>query len=98
MGTDLPPTEGLLLPDEGRHPRHRASERHGTEAQSYLEVIRSVGSAAELPAARDEARAALDSVLADVREALGLSEPYLSPQSGYRRWRAGVPGCRGTAP
>ena len=37
-----------------------------------LEVIRSVGSAAELPAARDEARAALDGVLADVREALGL--------------------------
>jgi phosphomannomutase len=46
----------------------------GTEPKlkCYLEVIQSVGSAAELPEARLAARAALDQVLTDVREALGL--------------------------
>jgi phosphomannomutase len=46
----------------------------GTEPKlkCYLEVIRSVGSAAELPEARLAARGALDQVLSDVREALGL--------------------------
>ncbi|HSN37386.1 MAG TPA: phospho-sugar mutase, partial [Arthrobacter sp.] len=46
----------------------------GTEPKlkCYLEVIRNVDSAAELPEARHEARVALDAVLADVREALGL--------------------------
>ena len=46
----------------------------GTEPKlkCYLEVIRNVGAAAELPEARLAARAALDQVLTDVREALGL--------------------------
>ncbi len=68
----LPPTEGLLyLTRDHTRVIIRPS---GTEPKlkCYLEVIRSVGSAAELPAARLEARAALDAVLADVREALGL--------------------------
>ncbi|MGY2743189.1 phospho-sugar mutase [Pseudarthrobacter sp. O4] len=68
----LPPTEGLLyLTKDLSRVIIRPS---GTEPKlkCYLEVIRSVGSAAELPAARLEARTALDGVLADVREALGL--------------------------
>ena len=68
----LPPTDGLLyLTKDLSRIIIRPS---GTEPKlkCYLEVIRSVGSAAELPAARLEARAALDGVLADVREALGL--------------------------
>ncbi|MCX6497797.1 MAG: phospho-sugar mutase [Arthrobacter sp.] len=68
----LPPTEGMLyLTRDHTRVIIRPS---GTEPKlkCYLEVIRSVGSAAELPAARLEARAALDGVLADVREALGL--------------------------
>ncbi|MET1022656.1 MAG: phospho-sugar mutase [Arthrobacter sp.] len=68
----LPPTEGLLyLTKDGSRIIIRPS---GTEPKlkCYLEVIRNVGSAAELPAARQEARTALDGVLADVREALGL--------------------------
>ncbi len=46
----------------------------GTEPKlkCYLEVIQHVGSAAELPAARQAARAALDAALHDVSEALGL--------------------------
>ncbi|WP_346960570.1 phospho-sugar mutase [uncultured Arthrobacter sp.] len=68
----LPPTDGLLyLTKDGSRVIIRPS---GTEPKlkCYLEVIRSVGSAAELPQARLEARAALDGVLADVQEALGL--------------------------
>ncbi len=68
----LPPTDGLLyLTKDLSRVIIRPS---GTEPKlkCYLEVIRSVGSAAELPEARLQARAALDSVLADVREALGL--------------------------
>ena len=68
----LPPTDGLLyLTRDGSRIIIRPS---GTEPKlkCYLEVIRNVGSAAELPAARHEARTALDGVLADVREALGL--------------------------
>jgi len=68
----LPPTDGLLyLTKDSTRVIIRPS---GTEPKlkCYLEVIRSVGSAAELPQARLEARAALDGVLADVREALGL--------------------------
>lgn len=68
----LPPTDGLLYltKDLGRI----IIRPSGTEPKlkCYLEVIRNVGSAAELPAARHEARVALDAVLADVREALGL--------------------------
>ncbi len=69
---NLPPTEGLLYLT--RDLSRIIIRPSGTEPKlkCYLEVIRSVGSAAELPAARHEARAALDSVLADVREALGL--------------------------
>jgi phosphomannomutase len=68
----LPPTDGLLyLTKDLSRVIIRPS---GTEPKlkCYLEVIRSVGSAAELPQARQEARGALDNVLADVREALGL--------------------------
>ena len=68
----LPPTDGLLyLTKDSSRIIIRPS---GTEPKlkCYLEVIRSVGSAAELPGARHEARAALDAVLVDVREALGL--------------------------
>jgi len=68
----LPPTEGVLYLTKDRS---RVIIRpSGTEPKlkCYLEVIRSVGSAAELPQARLEARTALDAVLADVREALGL--------------------------
>ncbi|SFU15316.1 phospho-sugar mutase [Arthrobacter sp. ov118] len=69
---NLPPTEGLLY--VAKDLSRVIIRPSGTEPKlkCYLEVIRSVGSAAELPAARTEARAALDSVLADVREALGL--------------------------
>lgn len=68
----LPPTDGLLyLTKDLSRVIIRPS---GTEPKlkCYLEVIRSVGSAAELPEARQAARAALDGVLGDVREALGL--------------------------
>lgn len=68
----LPPTDGLLyLTRDGSRVIIRPS---GTEPKlkCYLEVIRGVESAAGLPQARHEARAALDAVLADVREALGL--------------------------
>ncbi|HET8879154.1 MAG TPA: phospho-sugar mutase, partial [Arthrobacter sp.] len=68
----LPPTDGLLyLTKDGSRVIIRPS---GTEPKlkCYLEVIRGVESAAGLPQARAEARAALDAVLADVREALGL--------------------------
>jgi len=68
----LPPTDGLLYLTKDRS---RVIIRpSGTEPKlkCYLEVIRAVESAAELPQARLEARAALDAVLADVREALGL--------------------------
>ncbi|XAS67924.1 phospho-sugar mutase [Micrococcaceae bacterium Sec5.7] len=68
----LPPTDGLLyLTRDASRVIIRPS---GTEPKlkCYLEVIRSVGSAAELPEARQAARAALDLVLGDVREALGL--------------------------
>ena len=68
----LPPTDGLLYLT--RDLSRIIIRPSGTEPKlkCYLEVIQSVGSAAELPAARLEARAALDAVLADVREALGL--------------------------
>lgn len=68
----LPPTDGLLYLTKDRS---RVIIRpSGTEPKlkCYLEVIRGVESAAGLPEARREARAALDGVLADVREALGL--------------------------
>ena len=68
----LPPTEGLLYLT--RDLSRVIIRPSGTEPKlkCYLEVIRSVDSAAELPEARLQARAALDAVLADVREALGL--------------------------
>ncbi|MEO5317134.1 phospho-sugar mutase [Arthrobacter sp. CC3] len=69
---NLPPTDGLLyLTKDLSRVIIRPS---GTEPKlkCYLEVIRSAGSAAELPEARQAARAALDGVLGDVREALGL--------------------------
>ena len=72
-GTEhLPATDGLLYVTKDLS---RVIIRpSGTEPKlkCYLEVIRSVGSAAELPETRQAARAALDNVLADVREALGL--------------------------
>jgi phosphomannomutase len=68
----LPPTDGLLYVT--RDLSRVIIRPSGTEPKlkCYLEVIQSVGSAAELPEARLGARAALDQVLTDVREALGL--------------------------
>src|SRR6478735_8991580 len=66
----LPPTDGLLYVT--RDLSRVIIRPSGTEPKlkCYLEVIQSVGSAAELPEARLAARAALDRVLTDVREAL----------------------------
>jgi len=68
----LPPTEGLLYIT--RNLTRVIIRPSGTEPKlkCYLEVIHEVGSAAELPAARQAARASLDEVLHDVSEALGL--------------------------
>ncbi len=68
----LPPTDGLLYVT--RDQTRVIIRPSGTEPKlkCYLEVIKSVESAAELPEARQAARAALDQVLGDVREALGL--------------------------
>jgi phosphomannomutase len=68
----LPPTDGLLyLTQNGTRVIIRPS---GTEPKlkCYLEVVEPVGSAAELDAAKDTARARLDAVRRDVGEALGL--------------------------
>ncbi|MFF2297817.1 phospho-sugar mutase [Arthrobacter sp. NPDC058127] len=68
----LPPTDGLLyLTKDLSRVIIRPS---GTEPKlkCYLEVIKSVGSAAELAETRHAARTSLDHILADVREALGL--------------------------
>jgi phosphomannomutase len=69
---ELPPTDGLVYLT--RDLTRVIIRPSGTEPKlkCYLEVIRSVGSAAELPEARRAARAALDQALDDVREALGL--------------------------
>lgn len=72
-GTDtLPPTDGLLFIT--RDNTRVIIRPSGTEPKlkCYLEVIREVDSAAELPEARQAARTALDVVLSDVSEALGL--------------------------
>jgi phosphomannomutase len=72
-GTDqLPPTDGLLYVT--RDLTRVIIRPSGTEPKlkCYLEVIHHAASAAELPAARQAARAALDEVLRDVSEALGL--------------------------
>ncbi|WAP51125.1 phospho-sugar mutase [Arthrobacter sp. ATA002] len=69
---DLPPTDGLkYLTGDGTRVIIRPS---GTEPKlkCYLEVIVPVESAADLPAAREQGRARLDAVLADVNAALGL--------------------------
>ncbi|GAA3405260.1 phosphomannomutase [Pseudarthrobacter polychromogenes] len=68
----LPPTDGLLYVT--RDLTRVIIRPSGTEPKlkCYLEVIQHVGSAAELPAARQSARAALDEVLRGVSEALGL--------------------------
>ncbi|MFJ6027556.1 phospho-sugar mutase [Pseudarthrobacter sp. NPDC092424] len=68
----LPPTDGLLYIT--RDLTRVIIRPSGTEPKlkCYLEVIHEVGSAAELPGARQAARAALDEVLRDVSEALGL--------------------------
>ncbi|MDD7835848.1 phospho-sugar mutase [Paenarthrobacter sp. AB444] len=67
----LPPTDGLLYLT--RDQSRVIIRPSGTEPKlkCYLEVIRPVESAAELPEARQAARTALDDVLGDVREALG---------------------------
>ncbi|MCU1565496.1 MAG: phosphoglucomutase/phosphomannomutase alpha/beta/alpha domain, partial [Pseudarthrobacter sp.] len=72
-GTDkLPPTDGLLYLT--RDLTRVIIRPSGTEPKlkCYLEVIHHVGTAAELPEARQAARTALDEVLRDVSEALGL--------------------------
>jgi phosphomannomutase len=68
----LPPTDGLMYLT--RDQTRVIIRPSGTEPKlkCYLEVVRNVESAAELPEARQAARAALDQVLGDVREALGL--------------------------
>jgi phosphomannomutase len=68
----LPPTDGLLYIT--RDLTRVIIRPSGTEPKlkCYLEVIHHVGSAAELPEARQAVRAKLDEVLRDVREALGL--------------------------
>ena len=68
----LPPTDGLLYLT--RDQSRVIIRPSGTEPKlkCYLEVIVPVESAAELPEARAAARASLDRILADVREALGL--------------------------
>ncbi|HYH77294.1 MAG TPA: phospho-sugar mutase [Arthrobacter sp.] len=68
----LPPTDGLMYLTRDR--TRVIIRPSGTEPKlkCYLEVIKNVESAAELPDARQAARAALDQVLSDVREALGL--------------------------
>lgn len=73
VGSDtLPPTDGLLYLT--RDQSRVIIRPSGTEPKlkCYLEVIIPVESAAELPEARQAARSALDGVLVDVREALGL--------------------------
>ncbi|HJV99171.1 MAG TPA: phospho-sugar mutase [Arthrobacter sp.] len=73
VGSDhLPPTDGLLYLT--RDQTRVIIRPSGTEPKlkCYVEVIKGVESAAELPEARQTARAALDRVLGDVREALGL--------------------------
>ncbi len=72
-GSDmLPPTDGLLYVT--RDLTRVIIRPSGTEPKlkCNLEVIHHVGSAADLPAARQAVRAALDEVLRDVSEALGL--------------------------
>ena len=68
----LPPTDGLLYLT--RDLTRVIIRPSGTEPKlkCYLEVIRPVESAAELSEAKQAARAVLDQVLDDVREALGL--------------------------
>jgi phosphomannomutase len=68
----LPPTDGLLYLT--RDQTRVIIRPSGTEPKlkCYLEVLRPVESAAELPEARQAARLALDAVIGDVREALGL--------------------------
>ncbi len=68
----LPPTDGLLYLT--RDQSRVIIRPSGTEPKlkCYLEVIIPVESAAELGEARAAARASLDRILADVREALGL--------------------------
>ena len=71
-GSDnLPPTDGLLYIT--RDQSRVIIRPSGTEPKlkCYLEVIRPVESAAELPEARQAALTSLDDVLRDVREALG---------------------------
>jgi phosphomannomutase len=73
QGSDqLPPTDGLLYIT--RNLTRVIIRPSGTEPKlkCYLEVIEHAASAAELPAARQAARVALDQVLRDVSEALGL--------------------------
>jgi phosphomannomutase len=70
----LPPTDGMLFlsQDETRV----IIRPSGTEPKlkCYLEVIRPVGSAEQLPAVRAEAAQALHAIKADIRAALGLVE------------------------
>ncbi len=68
----LPPTDGLLYLT--RDQTRVIIRPSGTEPKlkCYLEVLQPVESAAGLPEARQAARLALDAVIGDVREALGL--------------------------
>ncbi len=60
------------LSDQGQHPRHHPPQRHRTEAQVLPRGDPQRGIRRRTAAGAARGRAALDSVLADVREALGL--------------------------
>ncbi|MFT4469183.1 phospho-sugar mutase [Arthrobacter sulfonylureivorans] len=70
----LPPTDGMLF--LSRDQTRVIIRPSGTEPKlkCYLEVIRPVGSAAQLPAVRAEAADALQAIKAEIRAALGLAE------------------------
>ena len=70
----LPPTDGMLFLSQDQ--TRVIIRPSGTEPKlkCYLEVIRPVGSAEQLPAVRAAAAQALQAIKADIRAALGLVE------------------------
>ncbi|TJY72618.1 phospho-sugar mutase [Arthrobacter sp. CAU 1506] len=70
----LPPTDGMLFLSQDQ--TRVIIRPSGTEPKlkCYLEVIRPVGSAAQLPAVRAAAADALQAIKAEIRAALGLAE------------------------
>jgi phosphomannomutase len=70
----LPPTDGMLFLSQDQ--TRVIIRPSGTEPKlkCYLEVIRPVGSAEQLPTVRAETAQALQEIKADIRAALGLVE------------------------